>query len=216
MIHSDAETSNVSTHIGEERPPPVRIAVAGLYRSGSTAIAGILHRLGVDMGPPFYENYYESFFLSAQLRLWWQEPFIIERVSSEHRVQLLKQWISQSKMVNAKAVGAKHPLFCLCCDDILSAWGHNTRFVWAYRSLETSVASLARQGWWHPLECRRVQEILWEEANLFFSKNNHFRLEYEELVREPIEHIKKVTEFLNLNSTEKEIQAAAEFILSHN
>src|SRR6266576_4665725 len=35
-----------------------RIAVLGLYRSGSTVVAGVLHHLGVDMGPPFYGGYY--------------------------------------------------------------------------------------------------------------------------------------------------------------
>lgn len=41
----------------------MRIAVLGLYNSGSTCVAGILDRLGVDMGAPFWasetDNYYE-------------------------------------------------------------------------------------------------------------------------------------------------------------
>ena len=57
-----------------------RIAVLGVYRSGSTAVAGALHHLGVDMGPPFFEGFYESAGLSKQLRRWWDEPRLVEKV----------------------------------------------------------------------------------------------------------------------------------------
>ena len=64
-----------------------RIAVLGLYNSGSTVIAGMLHRLGVNMGQPFWQtsadgaacNHYEPYDLSWHLRRWWDEPRAVER-----------------------------------------------------------------------------------------------------------------------------------------
>lgn len=214
-LHHDTGTLSSTKLIEIENASTERIVVTGLYRSGSTAIAGVLHRLGVDMGSPFFGDYYESSFLSANLRYWWQEPFLIERIFSAQRIWLLNQWISQPNKIKLKAVGAKHPLLCLCSEDILSAWGQNTKFIWAYRSLDESIASLAKQGWWHPLECRRVQEILWEEANAFFSKNEHLRLEHEALVKEPVGQIKRMIEYLHLSPNDTEVRAAADFILSH-
>jgi hypothetical protein len=35
------------------------VAILGCYRSGSSLLAGVLHRLGVDMGSPFWGDYYE-------------------------------------------------------------------------------------------------------------------------------------------------------------
>ena len=59
-----------------------RVAVVGLYRSGSSFWAGALHHLGVDMGAPFWENdvenhpdnHYEPWDLSIDLRRMWNEP----------------------------------------------------------------------------------------------------------------------------------------------
>ncbi|MCX6913612.1 MAG: hypothetical protein NT167_11280 [Verrucomicrobia bacterium] len=71
-----------------------RIAVLGVYRSGSPAVAGALHHLGVDMGPPFFEGFYESAGLSKQLRKWWDEPRLREQVS---QLNASARWRSGSK-----------------------------------------------------------------------------------------------------------------------
>jgi len=51
-----------------------RVAVLGLYRSGSSAAAGVLHHLGVEMGAPYFEDHFESAQLAKRLRRWWHEP----------------------------------------------------------------------------------------------------------------------------------------------
>ena len=53
------------------------VAVVGTYRSGSSMIAAMLHELGVDMGAPFWGNYYEPQDLAQSLRRWWTEPQLI-------------------------------------------------------------------------------------------------------------------------------------------
>jgi hypothetical protein len=95
-----------------------RIAVLGVYRSGSTAVAGALHHLGVDMGPPFFEGFYESAGLSKQLRKWWDEPRLREKVSQAKRVRVLAQWIQERERGGVRWVGMKHPLLSLCGEDL--------------------------------------------------------------------------------------------------
>ena len=82
-----------------------RIAVLGVYRSGSTAVAGALHHLGVDMGPPFFEGFYESAGLSKQLRKWWDEPRLVEKVGQAKRVRVLEQWIKEREAGGAQMGG---------------------------------------------------------------------------------------------------------------
>lgn len=62
-----------------------RIAVLGLYRSGSTMLAGTIARLGVYMGKEFYMDFYEPEWLSRQLRSWWNEPYCEATVSADAR-----------------------------------------------------------------------------------------------------------------------------------
>jgi len=90
-----------------------RIAVLGLYRSGSTAVAGALHHLGVDMGAPFFGGYYESEWLSKQLRQWWDEPRLVEKVAQAKRIRVLADWVQAREQAGAKWVGMKHPLLSL-------------------------------------------------------------------------------------------------------
>ena len=123
-----------------------RIAVLGVYRSGSTAVAGALHHLGVDMGPPYFEGFYESAGLSKQLRRWWDEPRLVEKVGRAKRVRVLEQWIKEREAGGVRWVGMKHPLLSLCGDDLVQAWGEDTRFIRCCRPLEDSIDSLKRLG----------------------------------------------------------------------
>ena len=117
-----------------------RIAVLGLYNSGSTVLAGMLHRLGVNMGPPFWMsfpsdasdiNFYEPYDLSWHLRRWWDEPRAVERVPAAERIRFLEHWAAAPGCVPPGPMGAKHPLLSLCGRDLIAAWGLDVRFIWA-------------------------------------------------------------------------------------
>ena len=123
-----------------------RLAVLDLYNSGSTAIAGMLHRLGVNLGPPFWggdtdpSSFYESYDLSWHLRRWWAEPELKMCVTAEYRIKVLRAWAGMQEAVRGP-IGAKHPLLSLCGTDLIEAWGAETRFVWACRSFAESLAA---------------------------------------------------------------------------
>ncbi len=150
-----------------------RVAVVGLYRSGSSFWAGALHHLGVDMGAPFWENdvenhpdnHYEPWDLSIDLRRMWNEPLGECTWSSEDRQSILQNWSRSRRAVH----GAKHPLFCLMVDDLLAAWGEETVIVWSFRPLEDSVDSLLRTTFpWSKLEMYSIQHKLWKAAQSHF------------------------------------------------
>ena len=60
----------------------------------------------------------------------------------------LSDWISFLEAGRATHVGAKHPLLSLCGDDLVEAWGPAVRFIWTWRPLDESIASIRRTDWW--------------------------------------------------------------------
>jgi hypothetical protein len=151
-----------------------RIAILGLYNSGSTVLAGMLHRMGVNMGAPFWtnsheghpKNFYEPWDLSLAVRDWWAEPFLCEQTPRQERISFLKSWADSRQPSHAGPLGAKHPLLSLCAADLLSAWGPDTIFVRAWRPFEESVDGLRARGWFTGHEIA-LQMRLWNALAQF-------------------------------------------------
>lgn len=189
-----------------------RVAVLGLYSSGSTATAGILYHLGAQMGKRFWGNYYEPQWLSAQLRRWWDEPRLRETIALSERVKLLKRWMRDLSLDEPEVVAAKHPLLTLCGPDLIQAWGKETKFIWTHRPLDKSIASLARRGWW-PEHYVRLQEKLWEAANSFFTNQEHLRIEFADVLKSPDEQVDRLIDYLGIDVSEQRRQRAIASIM---
>lgn len=170
----------------------------GLYRSGSSAAAGVLHHLGVELGAPFWMDHYESARLARRLRRWWHEPDLHERYPRAERVRKLGDWIGFLEAGGATHVGAKHPLLSLCGDELVAAWGPATRFVWTYRPLADSVASIRRTGWWPEPQGEQLQSRLWAEVNRFFASHEHLRIDYAGMLADPGREIRRLIDYLGL------------------
>jgi hypothetical protein len=190
----------------------IRIAVLGLYRSGSTAVAGILHHLGIHMGKEFWGHYYEPLWLSQQLREWWNEPHLVEKTSREERIRVLAKWIAEREADSHTVCGAKHPLLSLCGADLVSAWGPQTRFVWSHRAPEDSIASLESEGWWASEIAHGCQRTLWDEVSRFFSEQPHHRVEHLRLLNDPAGEIDRLIAYLELKPTPAQLEAAIRFV----
>lgn len=199
-----------------ERPP---IAVIGLYNSGSTAIAGVLHRLGVDIGAPFWgnsddgsrTNYYEPRDLSARLREWWNEPEIRERVDREARLAYLADWMRQRAARHRGPVGAKHPLLSLCGDEIIQAWGASTRLLRAWRPEAESVGRLKARRWF-PGHEDRLQRRLWDASEELCAQCPHLRIDYHRLKHDPASVVREIAAYTALEPTEAQMDSAVAFI----
>lgn len=196
-----------------------RLAVLGLYNSGSTGAADMLHGLGVHMGAPFWEvsdtraenNFYEPYELSWQLRAWWDEPRAAERVPAYVRVNYLRQWaVLQETVATSRVIGAKHPLLSLCAHDLLEAWGPDTRFLWSWRPLEESVAGLRRRGWFGE-HAESLQQRLWEALQRFDESHPGlvFRLDWNEVKANPLRAAGVLASFAGLEADDERLQLAA-------
>jgi len=189
---------------------PTRIAVLGVYRSGSTAVAGALHHLGVDLGPPFFEGFYESAWLSEQLRRWWDEPRLREKVGQAKRVRVLAQWIQEREQGGARWVGMKHPLLSLCGDDLVQAWGPETRFIRCCRPLEDSINSLRRLG--RKVDGAFLQGTLMAALDRFLAGREHLAIQFAELMANPRGQVQRLREYLQITTDAERIQSAIRFI----
>jgi hypothetical protein len=187
----------------------IRIAVLGLFRSGSTAVAGVLHHLGVDMGKPFFESFFESDWLAHQLRIWWNEPYLLEQTPKAERIHILREWVRERESNGSSHVGMKHPLLSLSANDLLEAWGDKTRFIWTYRPIEDSIASLNRLCWENT---EYVQRTLWDKLTKFFANQEHLRLEFSQMMRQPAIEIERIATYLGLLPTREQFQSAVRFI----
>jgi glycosyltransferase involved in cell wall biosynthesis len=197
-----------------------RVAVLGLYNSGSTVVAGMLHRLGVNMGAPFHDNsddysernFYESAHLAAHVRRWFDEPSGIATVNSEQRVACLKSWSTFQECSNhGGAIGAKHPLLSLCPDDIRAAWGPATRIIWAWRPLEESIAGIKRRGWFGD-QAEPLQRKLWDSLNEYYQRAGMFQIQHWWVLRHPDEAARWLAEAAAIKPTEEQIQNAISFV----
>lgn len=197
----------------------MRLAILGLYNSGSSAIAGMLHRLGVNMGAPYWENsddnspqnHYEPFKLAERLRDWWDEPNLTERVRAARRVRYLKRWIAEQECWGL-STGAKHPLLSLCGRDLLAAWGEDARLIWSYRPLTESISGLQRRGWFSGRETQ-MQQRLWDSlCELSRAVPGVIKIDYDGVKTDPWRTVKELVILAGLEPSAEQVEAAVRFV----
>ena len=197
-----------------------RIAVIGLYNSGSTVLAGMLHRLGVNMGPPFWitsddnhpSNFYEPHFLTLQLRQWWTEPDLFEKAPASQRVAFLADWLQRQQSSRPGPVGAKHPLLTMCVPDLLSAWGSDTQVIWARRSFNDSVAGLHRRRWFKPNQIISLQTKLWDILHALDAKHHLIKFDWNHVKSDPAWAAQQLASSIGLTPTPDQLHAATQFV----
>ncbi|HTW36935.1 MAG TPA: hypothetical protein VMD49_00020 [Steroidobacteraceae bacterium] len=184
----------------------------GLYDSGSSALAGMLDRLGVNMAPPFWGEFYEPYELSWHLRKWWDEPRLKECAPPEHRVRFLRRWIELHECSGSAGVGAKHPLLSLCGKDLVAAWGKDARFVWSYRPLEESIRGLKRRSWM-PGHEERVQRRLWEALHELERSNvPMLKLDWGQVKADPAFGVRELARVAEIDPTAAQLSSVANII----
>jgi hypothetical protein len=215
-------------------PPPPRgpfdtrpiVAILGLYRGGTSAVAGILQQLGLEMGrllPASKDNpsgFYEDIFLRGRLRQMWDEPTFARWPGSAQRVAALREWrrslvVEQPTMPSAPSapmVAVKHPLLCLMGSQMIRSWGPATRFISILRPMDDCLASLERVGWWPPGVSQMIQQRLWAARENLLATRPHLSLEYNDLLIDPQTQIARIVQYLSLNVPAPASAAARDFI----
>lgn len=184
----------------------MRIAVIGIYNSGSSVIAGTLHHLGVNMGAPYHGRFYESLEIKQKLCEWWDEPRLQKFTPKKLRVAYLREWIKRQEAAGNTKVGVKHPLLCLSAGDLEAAWGKHVKYIWAHRSLPDSIRGLEKRRWFsHP---EPLQKFLWHSAMEFFAEHEHLQVNFEEMVAVPKVNIARIIDYLELKPDQAQLEAA--------
>lgn len=183
------------------------IIILGLHRSGSSCLAGVLHRLGVYMGSDFRgcepDGGYEDGQLARLCERAMRFPYLnprqtITQFAENARGWLVRHYAACDKLQIA-SVGAKYPHLCYYVRS-LELITESLTIVHAYRPLEESIRSLIkRSGKRHShKQLENVQKFLWQQKNEYLDKCTHYTVEYDKLLAEPRRTIGKLADQLAL------------------
>ena len=198
------------------------IVVLGPWCGGTSAVAKVLHHLGVLMGTQFDWNYrelhdtWEDSSLSQLCRRALSEPGAQLRMDARLFEAKLRSWADHHRraaQIEGRRPGVKHPLLCVAVDFIRDAWGPVVPVV-VDRPVANIMASLNRLGWW-----KDEQERAESTAHLIAARDralagtNSIRVDFEELRATPAIVIRRLAEELGLEVTEAQVQAAADSVV---
>jgi hypothetical protein len=198
------------------------IVVLGPWCGGTSAVAGVLHHLGVFMGADFVWAYrgphetWEDSHLSKLCVRAFTEPGAQLQMDARSFVANLRSWADSHRgaaRVEGRRAGVKHPLLCVAMDFVREACGPVVPVV-VDRPVANVIASLNRLGWW-----KDEQERAEATAHLIGARDQALagttavRVDFEELRAAPADVIRRLADELGLSVTEAQLQAAAQSVL---
>ena len=198
------------------------IVVLGPWCGGTSAVAKVLHHLGVLMGTRFdvgireLDDTWEDTDLSLLCRRAFSEPGG-ELLMDAHTLRMrLSDWAANHRHAARVAEcrpGVKHPALCIAVDHIREAWGPLVPVV-VDRPAAKVVASLNRLGWWTD-EKERAESTahLIAARDLALAGVATVRVDFEELRAAPATVIRRLAGDLGLEITEAQFEAAVSSVV---
>ncbi len=198
------------------------IVVLGPFGGGTSAVAKVLHHLGVYMGTDFDWAYrephdtWEESGLSRLCRRAFSEPGGELQMDAGSLVSKLSTWADDHRRaarIAGSRPGVKHPMLCVAVDFIREAWGPIVPVV-VDRPYEKAVASLNRLGWWQDEQVRAEAT-----AHLIAARDRALagavtvRVDFEALRATPADVIRRLADDLHLNASDAQVEAAVESIV---
>src|ERR1700757_1674050 len=195
------------------------IVVLGPWCGGRSAVAGVLHHLGVFMGSDFVWAYrgphetWEDSHLSKLCVRAFSEPGAQLQLDPQSFVANLRSWADSHRgaaRTAGRRPGVKHPLLCVAMDFMREACGPVVPVV-VDRPVANVIASLNRLGWWQD-ERERVEST----AHLLAARDQALggaatvRVGCEELPAAPAGVIRRLADELGLKVTAAQLKAAAQ------
>jgi tetratricopeptide (TPR) repeat protein len=198
------------------------IVVLGPWCGGTSAVANVLHHLGVFMGTRFdvtvreLEDTREDADLSALCRRAFSEPDGQLQMDSRTLNAKLRSWADNHRLAARTAKrrpGAKHPVLCVAVDRIRDAWGPILPVV-VDRPAANIVASLNRLGWWKD-ERERAEST----AQLIAARDRALagvptvRVDFEALRSTPDLVVRRLADELGLELSDAQFEAAVSSVV---
>lgn len=200
-------------------------AVIGLHRSGTSTVAGILHKLGVSMGEVllkpqksnpkgFYEDV-EFLNIHQQILPKWKEDII--NLDLEY-IAAYKELISHREKKNIW--GVKDPRFCFIFDLFEECLDPTTELnvINVHRDLPSVAKSMSARQFDFPVAealklCKELQSS--KEKFLDKSRGKIITIDYNMLIRNKEKEIKKIADFSDLPLNENAV-GFVDFNLAHH
>ena len=198
------------------------IVVLGPRCGGTSAVAGVLHHLGVFMGANFtwaYREMHETW-EDSQLRQLcvraFGEPGAQLQMDAHSFEAKLRSWADHHRRAARMAgrrPGAKDPILCLAINFLYDAWGPIVPVV-VDRPFDKVVASLNRLGWLTDEQERAESTAqLIAARDLALAGAATVRVDFEELRSIPAVVIRRLADDLGLEVTATQFEAAANSVV---
>jgi tetratricopeptide (TPR) repeat protein len=203
-------------------PDEPMIVVLGTIGGGTSAVASVLHHLGVFMGTEFGASYRE-------LQQNWEEAEIgqlcrravnarsgqlqMERHAFQEKLRIWADGHRRAARTAGRRPGVKHPLLCAAIDLLDDAWGPIVPVV-VDRPFAKVLATLKRLDWW-PDEQDGVESTthLLGARDLSLADTEKVHVDFEELRATPGPVIRRIADELGLEVTQDQLEAAADSIV---
>ncbi|HEC68495.1 MAG TPA: glycosyltransferase [Candidatus Desulfofervidus auxilii] len=203
------------------------IIVLGMHRSGTSMTAGVLHRLGVNMGKNLMKGnwanplgYFENLeFVRLNDRILqaaggsWNDPPGREKILAQ-KEKFSSEIYNLIQKEKSEIWGWKDPRTTLTIELFLP-YLENPYFLICYRNPLSIAESLKRRDGTSIEFGLKLTGIYNQRIVDFLEKHPHLKkiyLPYEDIVSYPELWLKKLVNFLGLNPTNEEFQKALEFI----
>jgi hypothetical protein len=199
------------------------VAVMGLHRSGSSATAMVLHKLGVSMGDRLggWEGRHggggEAVGLAAICERAARFPATEIGMDRLELARQLSGWV-RKRLAARPLAGGKYPHLCAMGPELLAAAGDGLRVVVCDRPLEESVESLQRRsrlarGWLavSDEQAEAVQRWLWAERESFLEtlpESSLCRVSWEAMRNHTAAVVVDLVAFLGIKPTPDQVAAA--------
>lgn len=212
-------------------PDQIFVAVLGLHGSGSSCLAGVMHKLGLHLGNNLHGNHtahgYEPEGLARICEAVVPFPTTRFALEKEKAYWMLKRWIDQRKKeakVGGTVACGKYPQLCAFHNQLLNICGSGLRVIESSRPLEDSVQSIIRRviGRKSPDATRFTTEMLrdhqlWlarckEELRDQLPSKFWLQVNYYDLLDNPEKEIDRILDFLNFSATPAQITDAVSWV----
>lgn len=205
------------------------IVVLGMHKSGTSLIAGILYRFGINIGERLVGNnwsnplgHYEDLdFLDLNNRIlheaggnWMNPPSKLSILSQNNKFKREIRTIINNKNKN-KIWGWKDPRTSLTIE-LIVPYLTNPHFIVCNRNVNSIAESLCRRNNISLYRGRRLTEIYYNRIDDFFHKYKNFTkidISYEEITNKPKVHLNKLINYLDVSYRNKDYYNALNFIL---
>ena len=198
-------------------------AILGCHSSGSSALAGSLYHLGVDLGTYLYGMYGsapiyggEDYELAKILESIIPLPKVCTDKSIKQILDIFTVYIARRYKNKKGPIAAKYPTLAIFGDTLYNLLDDKLRVIVCDRDINKSILSLSKR---YPdvdlYKISNLQNFIYNSANSLANKlpdDRKIIINYDDTCNKPEETIERLINFMGLNPTEEQIRNAVGFI----